>query len=134
MSGDSDALPIPKWPPHFPDDCPPQDAFVASGAVFRAVKADPLSANDFLSYLEEEKPIRNATKRCQASGVSVQRTLEEARRHLATLPGVYKYIAAATLMTAHGKMKPTPNKKWPEHLTWWPFAEVVRQAAFRVIE
>src|SRR4051812_28093899 len=133
MSPDAGGTPPLRWPTFFPEDCPSADATEASGPAFRAVKTDPPTESDFLSYIEEGKRIRDETRLCQASGLSVQLTLAGARIHQATFPGVYKFIAAVAFAGTHGKIKPTPNRKFPEHCTWWPYESVVRQEMFRVI-
>src|SRR5437016_1558986 len=124
----------PSFPATWPADCPPSDSADADAFVFRAVNHDPPTADDFLSYIEEGKTVRDPAKRCQASGISVQGSLAAARHHRAVFPGLYSCIAQGALKPAHGKLKATPNKRFPEHQTWWPFEGVVRERAFAVVE
>src|SRR5947209_8591582 len=99
-----------EWPPH----CPPDDAVDASITVYRTVKADPPTEEDFLSYRELGKKVAKHLE-CDACGISVMRTKADAvhHRNLFQWSGV---IAEGVLQHEHGKIKDTPSNKFPSHL------------------
>ena len=57
------------FPADWPPDCPPEAASCASAVVFRVVRQTPLSREDFLSFHELGKDVRN--RACEARGLSV---------------------------------------------------------------
>lgn len=124
----------PAFPDGWPENCPPLDAVDADAMVFRTVASDPPSEKDFLSFVEEGKKITQPQKICVAHGISVMRTLEDARHHREFLRWKKGHIAQGKLIPAHGKLKSTHSGRFPSHLTWWCYRDVVRHEAFEVVE
>lgn len=107
-----------KFRPHLPDNCPPEDALVTSGTVYRMVDGDP-SAEDFLSF-RELKPDKAYPSECVAGGLSVYADAEGIRRLRARIPRFRRMsVATGELNTTHGKMKNTPSRLHESHHTWW---------------
>jgi hypothetical protein len=126
------------FPPDFPEGCPPSDAELADGEVFRLVVHNPVNETDFLSYAELGRcPDRDQCLRC---GLSVFRTKEDSRRQSAHLRDMFprknfgNFIAKATLEHKHGKTKLTSGTQ-PTHTTWWSCHEPSERAGlFAVVE
>jgi hypothetical protein len=107
------------WPKHFPSGCPEPEAIPADGIVWRIVKADTPTADDFVSH-KLTYPAKNWGKsECQACGLSVHRNRADALGLLA-LPRFRGYhVASGTLAPAHGVIRSTPTAKSESHETWW---------------
>ena len=124
----------PRWPSHFPANCPPLRATAASGVVYRFVERDPPTTEDSRS-LYETRPAQNFRgKRCQASGLSVFRDphdLERLRRRVRA----YKtsLVASASLANVHGLLLPTPTRDGSSHHTWWVPLGVLAASVFHVV-
>lgn len=116
------------FPEHWPESCPPADAEQALGKVYRVCRQDPPALSDFQTHAELNKP--STGNQCIRHGLSVFRNSPEAR-HITTLfPKLGKLVFCGELNADHGKIKATPTKTRPSHLTWWPFEGVERAATF----
>ena len=116
-----------KFPNDWPEDCPPIEAEDAEGVVYRICKKDPPAESDFLSHFETGR-MKHAPP-CLRAGLSVLRTIGDAR-HLARLfPSLGAFIAQGRLRPEHGKTAPTKGKV-PSHSTWWPYDGVERHSVF----
>jgi hypothetical protein len=112
----------------WPHDCPPQDAVDAEGDVFRIVKHNPPTADDFLTCFETGTfPNRPACLRC---GLSVHRVLADATHTKTKFPKLGSRIAKGTLAKEYGKTKQTGLAS---HTTWWVYEGVVRASIFAII-
>jgi hypothetical protein len=120
------------FPEGWPANCPPQDAVDANMTVYRTVKTNPPTAADFFSYHELGKNVAE-DKECQACGLSAWPTKEAAAHQREVFAWQNPYIAEARLVPDHGKIKATPSRRFPEHLTWWSYATVDRSQVFNVV-
>jgi hypothetical protein len=120
------------FPAGWPPNCPPDDAVDADIEVYRTVSADPPAATDFLSYHEEGKLVKNRQKICQAHGVSVYGSVEDAIHHRKVFGWASQRIAKGKLTPDQGRTKPTPGSL-PSHITWWPYDGVNRCQPFVVV-
>ncbi len=121
------------FPAGWPPNCPPNDATDADVVVYRAVEANPPTASDFLSYQEKGKQI-SPRKVCQAHGLSVHGSKEDAIHYRELFSWAPRLIAKGKLMPVHGKTKPTPSGNFPSHVTWWPYDGVNRCQPFAVVQ
>ena len=116
-----------KWPPDFPDDCPPEDAFASGETFYRITKDDPPSLRDFVSQYERDAGLARRTilkgrgTLCDTLGISVFANRDDAVKRAKE---VRKFqlgnkIARVTLTPSSGKIRPKP---WngDSHHTWWP--------------
>ncbi len=120
-----------KFPPDWPEGCPPNDAEDAAGDTFRLVKSAVLTAEDFLSHHETGK-LPNAPP-CLRCGLSLFRTKEDAEHQHRAYPKLGKFIAKAILTRESGKTKLTKGQQ-PTHTTWWTFVGVDRLKLFTETE
>lgn len=108
------------WPPHFPEACPPDDSIEANGDVYRLVSGEPPKKEDFVShwikYPEKRKQYEALGRACEACGLSVFRSSEDAQRISRRVQHLPKKISVATLDPSMGRMKNTFSA---EHYTWW---------------
>lgn len=108
------------WPSHFPKTCPPDDSLEASGDVYRLVGGEPPKKEDFISHWVKSPHNRKVYaakgKACEFCGLSVFRTMEDARRLSRRVRHLPKKIAKATLGPSMGRIKNTGNE---DHCTWW---------------
>jgi ribosomal protein S27AE len=116
-----------------PNDCPPDAATSASGTYYRMVKECPPSSTDFKSYLEEGKKIVDERKKCLACGLSVFKSIYDARHHQNLFPAKNLSIAEANFKSEDGTTLDTPSRQYPNHATWWPQQDTVRHQLFRCI-
>ncbi|RUT00422.1 hypothetical protein DSM106972_075500 [Dulcicalothrix desertica PCC 7102] len=110
------------YPKHFPNDCPPSECDIASGEFYRYIKNQKPCPEDFLSWREEnpEKECPKGTSECQACGVSIYLSLDDAKklsRRVAYFRN--KKIAKGTLSDELGRIKNTPSNVGKSHYTWW---------------
>jgi hypothetical protein len=113
------------------DDCPPVDAEIADGTVFRIVRGTELQSGDFVTAEEAGKWLRNDS--CQRKGLSVFRNKDEAGVHADNFQRLGRFIAIGTLVADHGWTKLTAGRQ-PSHTTWWPTAEMDRRTPFGSVE
>lgn len=102
-----------------PEGCPPDDAeeIAASREVFRLVRTDPPTPEDFRSLRTEKPAAVFSVSECQARGLSVfaERRDSERALKLPTLRG--RLICRLRLEAGAGRIQPTGR---PSHHTWWP--------------
>jgi hypothetical protein len=112
-----------KWPEHFPNACPPSDSSDCRGRIFRIVKNGGPEESDFLSYWvlkPERQPGWLKTGRaCNACGLSVLISMEDALEVLEIVQGIGDKIAVAEFEAGTGKIKHTPSGRHENHHTWW---------------
>lgn len=115
------------FPDDWPPGCPPEDAEDAQGEVFRVVKKQPPTDDDFKTYHEQGIVRGDPILRC---GLSVFRLASDAEHASRKFRNMGKLIAKALLQAEHGKTKQTGK---PTHTTWWPYREVDRLSLFIVV-
>lgn len=125
-----------QWPDYFPNDCPPQDAQPATGDVYRLVKQNPPESKDFIPLREKKTSEDFGEKECQACGLSVLGSAEDALRMRKRARGMEKrLIAKGTLNLCLGKIKHTPSSRYGKsHHTWWVPTEVEPWSVFHVVQ
>jgi hypothetical protein len=107
-----------------PDGCPPDAAEEISTEriVFRLVRTDPPTAQDFLSQ-RQENPDRvfRGVSECEARGLSVFAERRDAEARARKLPHLKnRKICRVSLTGGAGRILQTFQ---PSHHTWWPLAE-----------
>jgi hypothetical protein len=112
-----------------PDSCPPDAAeeITDSRVVFRLVRTDPPTPNDFLSKRQENpsKMVPGVTE-CQMCGLSVFVDKQDVVTKVLKLPYFKnRKICRVTLTAGAGRIQPTFQLS---HHTWWPLA------AFDILE
>lgn len=122
---------------HFPNGCPPSDAFPASGTMYRLVSHNPPTEDDLATFAELGKA-QNGDE-CLRCGLSVFATQDDAadlyrfiaRRYGTNGTRIGSLVARFDLQPEHGQLKPTPNRRSSNsHHTWWPYAISDRASAF----
>ena len=115
-----------------PPDCPPDGAreITSSEAVFRLVRTDPPTADDFRSQ-RAEKPFHqfHGVNECRARGPSVFSRREEASQQALKLPALRgRLVCRVQLESGAGRVQQTGQRF---HHTWWPLAEfdILRRCA-----
>ena len=119
------------YPTSWPADCPPADAEIAQGTVFRVCRSNPPTENDFMSHAELGKS--SVGSACQRSGLSVFRPYNDACHLTQIFPRLGSLIFQADLQAPHGKTKPTSSKQNPSHTTWWPCEGINRAEPFQMV-
>ena len=132
------------WPHFFPENCPPNDATEPCGEYWRIVKHDPPSPQDFeplcianprRQYSDDLNDRYGASPRCLASGVSLLKTIEEARNVARAIPAKRTgMLAKGTLEPDMGRLKHTPTNKNKGHHTLWLWDGVDPSSSFTVVE
>ena len=105
-----------------PDGCPPDEAEKLSDVrvVFRLVRTDPPTEEDFRSERAELPNNRFGASECMARGLSVFSNQNAARRLLRARRHRGKLICQITLDQSAGYILKTFGRS---HFTWWPFAD-----------
>jgi hypothetical protein len=119
-----------KYPPDWPENCPPQDATPAGGDLYRIVSSNPPRIDDLESYEELGTPARGSE--CRRRAISVFETREMACHRLRYSPYLGSAVAKGTLDATHGKLKLTNAKSG--HIAWWCPVEVKRVELFGEVE
>ena len=119
---------------YLPEDCPPDDAQPATGTVYRMLKGDRPTPDDFLSF-RELKPGKAYPSDCIASGLSVYTEIEGIRQLQRRVPRFRKAkVGQGELDAVHGTIKNTPSQLHASHHTWWLAREAEPWTFFSVIE
>lgn len=66
---------------------------------------------------------------CTRHGLSVFPTYASCEHQRRTFPRLGPHIVFASLHPEHGVIAQTPTKN-PQHHTWWPYEDVVRESLF----
>ena len=108
------------WPQHYPHQCPPEEADVYSGLLFRFINRPHPTLKDFQSYYDLKPDKDWNGKECQARGLSVYKTVEDCRDVAIKVPGLRKkQIAIGTINDSCGLLAHTPSTTSERHFTWW---------------
>lgn len=108
------------WPAFFPEKCPPPSALDASGEVFRLVSKNLPQPSDFRCYRELYPSRDFGEKLCQACGLSIFLDKSDVDRLRRRVPATRKkLLASGQLISAFGKILPTPHGASRSHHTWW---------------
>lgn len=107
-----------------PEGCPPDAAeeVTTPRAVFRLVRTDPPTLDDFLSQ-RQEKPNKEfyGVTECQACGLSVFADRRDAEAKALKLPRLRnRKICRVSFPAGAGRIQQTFQ---PSHHTWWPLAD-----------
>jgi hypothetical protein len=110
-----------KWPDHFPENCPPEDAETSDATVYMLVSS-PISSTDFQTLIERmpNKKFPTPELHCQSCGLSVFediRHVERVRRRVRRLRN--RVIGQGKLTPETGVIKPTHSQFGNSHRTWW---------------
>ena len=124
------------WPEDFPDQCPPAEAVIARGEVYRLIDGDAPTLDDFASAYTL-KPARFHGEEegvlCMSMGLSVCGTLDDIRRTKTIGPLRKKHIALGSI-DGSGVQLDTPARDKPTHQTWWRPATDTCWTGFKVVE
>lgn len=109
---------------HFPDNCPPSLSDIASGEFYRFIKKAHQRPHptDFLSWRQENsnKECPTSISECQACGVSIHSSLDDAKNLSLRIPRFKNMkIAKGSLSEELGRIQHTPSKNEKSHHTWW---------------
>ena len=113
-----------RWPPDFPEDCPPEEASPANGIYYRIVKTDPPELTDFVSlyHLNRRRSNdmirRDSQAQCMLMGLSIYANANDAVWNARRYHGLGGKIARLVLGSDAGKTLPTP-RDGNSHFTWW---------------
>lgn len=115
------------FPSNWPECCPPRDAAEANGVYYRVVRTQVCCEDDFRSQAELGKA--QDGDQCLRVGLSCYTDLDAALHRTKLSPGLGKFVAVKKLDGSHGKAKSGKGT----HVTWWPYAGIVRHEGFQVV-
>lgn len=104
-----------------PEGCPPDAAeeIVSQRHVFRLVRGNPATLDDFRSQRAEKPGAIFSVSECQARGLSVFADRRDSERAL-KLPNLRgRQVCRLRLEVGAGRVQQTGR---PSHHTWWPLA------------
>ena len=105
-----------------PANCPPVEAenVLVTRIVFRLVRADPPTLDDFRSQREEKPDSVFRVSECQARGLSVHADRSDSEK-ATRLPALRdRLVCRVRLEAGAGCIQQT--SRWSHH-TWWPLAD-----------
>ncbi len=109
-----------RWPEHYPDQCPPKEAYHHHGELFRFINRNNPVARDFRSYYELEPQKDWGEKACQARGLSVVKCALGVKEMRASIPALRrKKVSKAIISAECGMLANTPSSTSERHCTWW---------------
>jgi hypothetical protein len=129
MANEANASPHDQtYPAGWPGCCPPKDAIEVEAEMYRAVEGNPPGHTDFQNAVEANK-FRNSDP-CARLALSLNATLDGVRHSFKLFPWRAGWqIATIGLRPHHGRVKNSPSKAQPDHVSWWPYAGVTRHSA-----
>ncbi|MDF5716905.1 MAG: hypothetical protein PUP93_24315 [Rhizonema sp. NSF051] len=109
---------------HFPDNCPPSESDIASGEFYRFIKKayERPHSKHFLSWRQEfpDKECPTGLSECQACGVSIHSSLDDAKSLSLRIPRFRNMkVAKGILSDGLGRIKHTASRHEKSHHTWW---------------
>jgi hypothetical protein len=125
---------MPEFDPQYPKNCPPVNAQLASGVIFRGIRTPPVSEKDFRSWVE--KRIRQCDLRnCQHWGLSIWTSEADASHAQNLFPSLFgrMYVAAGSVTEIDGKIARTPRDDHPQHHTFWKARDVLLAERFQIV-
>ena len=121
------------YPDFYPKECPPNGAYESEIVVFRYIKNNPPTDDDFKSYYElnpiKYKGIINAY------GLSVISNYESAINALNQNPALrkkFKYVSRGLISKKSGVIKETPSPNQSKHITWWVCKDYKACSSFKI--
>jgi hypothetical protein len=107
-------------PKHYPDKCPPEDAYFYDGILYRFTNRNNPSARDFKSFYENDPQKNWGELACQARGLSVVKCILGIREMRAAIPALRKKkVSKAIISSNYGMLANTPSSSSQNHCTWW---------------
>ncbi|MCY4415361.1 MAG: hypothetical protein OXE87_03505 [Chloroflexi bacterium] len=113
-----------RWPPDFPEDCPPEEASPANGIYYYIVKNDPPQWTDFTALYRRNRRLAEArirqgiTTACQTMGLSVLADINDALDRANQFRSIGNIVARLMLTPDAGRILYTPRDN-DSHHTWW---------------
>jgi hypothetical protein len=111
-----------KWPEHFPENCPPDDAEDPLAVNVYMLVSTPIAPIDFQTLSERmpDKIFSTLELYCQAHGLSVfinVNHIQQVQHRVRRLRE--RKIGQCTLTADMGVIKPTHSQFGHSHRTWW---------------
>lgn len=105
-----------------PEGCPPAEAeeVVSLRNVFRLVRSNPATLDDFRSQRAERPNAVFTVSECLARGLSVYAVRQHCEKPRKLPRFRYTLICTVSLDTGAGRLQQTFQ---PSHHSWWPLAE-----------
>ena len=123
------------FPDGLPDNSPLLAAVSCSGLIYMVSLNNPVHERDCLSQAERGRAIAATGENARIRhGLSVFPDFASCSHQQSLFPILGKYIATARLDPSHGKIRHTPAKRNPSHMTWWPFKDLQRSLLFTLAE
>lgn len=109
------------FPPHFPNNCPPQPHTGIAGIFYKVVKnMDKSDPTHFKSQYDlGEMAHLEPSEGCGRRSVSILASRDEAVRLSQQYQQKGKFIAQVNLSNGHGVIHHSPTKNLLSHHDWW---------------
>lgn len=124
------------FPDTFPKGCPPEDSMNNRLIVYRLIRGETITKDDFKSFKELGRDARGQKYPFIEYGLSVNTSYEELRKCWRGNPGLkkmFKNIGTGLTYECTGKVKATPSKAQKCHHTWWIYKEVDPSNFFQIV-
>jgi hypothetical protein len=105
---------------HYPEQCPPEQAYSHAGELFRFINRNNPVPKDFISYYEMNPTKDWGEKACVARGLSVVKCCLGVKEMRAAIPALRKKkVSKANISKNCGLLADTPSSSSQRHCTWW---------------
>src|SRR5713226_8423847 len=105
---------MPTYHPNLPAGCPPPEAAVMTGPIYRKVSRPPATISNADFFSSREKGDRNPDRECQRWGISVWVEISHLNHDLDAFPYLKKYRFVSVAITPrHGVIQKTPSDDRP---------------------
>lgn len=114
------------WPEHYPDQCPPKQAYYHNGELYRFINRSNPVSKDFRSYYDKDPKKDWGEQACQARGLSVVKCALGVKEMRDAIPALRrKKVSKATITSSCGMLANTPSSTSQRHCTWWVPVSIV---------
>jgi hypothetical protein len=108
------------WPDHYPNRCPPKEAYTHHGILYRFINRNEPQSRDFESYYDKDPKKDWGEDACLARGLSVVKCSLGVKDMRNAIPALRKKkISRANITSNCGILANTPSSSSGRHCTWW---------------
>jgi len=114
---------------YVPSNCPPAVTEVGPKTLYRLVRSNPITADDFRTTYEEGK--HHEGDACLRCAISTHSTREGAAHLRASVTYFRDHlISMGSVPESAGRLKQTGRAP---HYSWWPVRGIARHSYFRIV-
>ncbi len=123
------------WPSFFPPNCPCPDSHTVDCEVYRFIKGEEPTPEDFKSHRERFPTKKYSQPECVVCGLSIYLEVGDVKRVQDRIPAFKnKHLVKGNICDSHGVVKNTVlTCSESSHHTWWVPLEASPWTLFHVV-